>query len=54
MLLFNTGYGLCWFAGSALMGRLYAQSLPALIGVSVALQFVAAIMLVLVHQRRAV
>src|SRR6266545_1411590 len=51
--LFNTGYGLCWFAGSALMGLLYDRSLPALIGVSVALQLVAVIMLVLVRQPRA-
>jgi MFS family permease len=52
--LFNTGYGLCWFAGSALMGLLYDQSLPALIGVSVALQLVAVITLVLVSRRRAI
>jgi predicted MFS family arabinose efflux permease len=51
--LFNTGYGLCWFAGSALMGLLYDRSLPALIGVSVALQLVAVVMLVLVSQPRA-
>jgi MFS family permease len=52
--LFNTGYGLCWFAGSALMGLLYDRSLSALIGVSVALQLVAVVMLVLIRQRRAV
>jgi len=52
--LFNTGYGLCWFAGSALMGLLYDQSLPALIAVSVALQLVAVSMLVLMSHRRTV
>ena len=51
--LFNTSYGLCWFAGSALMGLLYDQSVPALIAVSVALQLAAVIVLVLVKQRRA-
>lgn len=39
--LFNTGYGLAWFAGSALMGLLYAN-LPALIAFSVASQLLAA------------
>lgn len=38
--LFNTGYGLAWFAGSALMGLLYAN-LPALIAFSVASQLLA-------------
>ena len=35
---FNAGYGLAWFAGSALLGLLYDASLPALIGFSVAAQ----------------
>ncbi|MBI4011635.1 MAG: MFS transporter [Candidatus Rokubacteria bacterium] len=38
---FNTGYGVAWFLGSALMGILYDVSLPALIGFSVAMQLVA-------------
>lgn len=38
--IFNTGYGLAWFLGSALMGVLYDYSLPALIAVSVVLSFV--------------
>jgi MFS family permease len=33
--IFNAGYGICWFLGSALMGVLYDFSLPALIGFSV-------------------
>lgn len=36
---FNLGYGLFWFLGSALMGFLYDVSLPALIGFSVAVQW---------------
>ena len=36
--IFNAGYGLAWFLGSALMGVLYDLSLPALIGFSVAVQ----------------
>jgi len=35
---FNAGYGLAWFAGSALLGVLYDVSLPALIAFSVAAQ----------------
>ncbi|MCX7851151.1 MAG: MFS transporter [Caldilineales bacterium] len=36
--IFNTGYGLFWFLGSALMGVLYDVSLPGLIAFSVAAQ----------------
>jgi len=36
--IFNAGYGLAWFLGSALMGLLYDLSLPALLGFSVAVQ----------------
>jgi len=36
--LFHTGFGLCWFLGSALMGVLYDYSLTALIFFSVAIQ----------------
>ena len=39
--VFNTGYGLLWFAGSALMGVLYDVSLPALIVFSVIVQLLA-------------
>ncbi len=38
--LFNSGYGLAWFVGSALMGLLYAN-LPALIAFSVVSQLLA-------------
>lgn len=36
--IFNTGFGLFWFGGSALMGFLYDVSLPALIIFSVVIQ----------------
>ncbi|WP_239033361.1 MFS transporter [Leptothermofonsia sichuanensis] len=39
--IFNTGYGLAWFAGSALMGVLYDFSLPALVVFSVLIQLAA-------------
>lgn len=39
--VFNTGYGLAWFAGSAVMGILYDISIPALIAFSVLIQLAA-------------
>ncbi len=39
--VFNTGYGIAWFIGSALMGILYDISIPALIGFSVLIQLAA-------------
>lgn len=50
--VFNTGYGLAWFAGSALMGWLYDVSIPSLVGLSIALQLAA--VPVLLGLRRAV
>jgi MFS family permease len=38
--LFDTGFGIAWFAGSALMGLLYSKSIFALILFSVVLQLV--------------
>ncbi len=35
---FNTGFGVAWFAGSALMGFLYDASVPALVGFALAAQ----------------
>jgi MFS family permease len=49
--IFNTGFGLFWFAGSALMGVLYDLSLPALIAFSVAAQLAAAAWLMWVNRR---
>lgn len=40
--LFNSAYGIAWFAGSALLGVLYDVSLPALIAVSGGAQVLAA------------
>jgi MFS family permease len=49
--VFNTGYGLLWFAGSALMGVLYDVSLPALIVFSVVAQLLAVPLLFQVSRR---
>jgi len=38
--VFNTGYGIFWFAGSALMGYLYDSSIPSLVAFSIAAQVV--------------
>jgi MFS family permease len=39
--VFDTGFGIAWFLGSALMGFLYDKSIPALITFSVVLQLTA-------------
>jgi len=49
--IFNTGYGLAWFAGSALMGILYDFSLPALVLFSVLIQFASIPVLFVVARR---
>lgn len=51
--VFNTGYGLAWFAGSALMGVLYDVSLPALIIFSVIIQLAAVPVLYRLAKERA-
>jgi len=38
---FDTGFGIAWFAGSAIMGLLYERSIPALVVFSVVLQLAA-------------
>ena len=50
--VFNSGYGLLWFAGSALMGVLYDVSLPALIAFSIVAQLIAVPVLFLVSRER--
>lgn len=40
--IFNAGFGLSWFLGSAALGLVYEVSLPALVGLSMAFQIVAA------------
>ncbi len=39
--VFDTGFGVAWFAGSAAMGILYDYSIPALVALSVVLQLAA-------------
>ncbi|MBF6590941.1 MAG: MFS transporter [Ktedonobacterales bacterium] len=39
--LFDTGFGICWFVGSVLLGILYQASIPALVIFSVAAQLAA-------------
>jgi MFS family permease len=48
--IFNTGYGICWFLGSALMGVLYDFSLVLLIIFSVVVQFASIPLLLLVKK----
>lgn len=38
---FDTGFGVAWFVGSAIMGLLYDRSIPAVVAFSVALQILA-------------
>ena len=39
--VFDTGFGIAWFAGSAIMGLLYDKSIPLLVSFSVVLQLLA-------------
>ena len=48
--IFNTGYGICWFLGSALMGILYDFSLMTLIAFSVVTQLASVPLLLLVKR----
>ena len=50
--IFNTGYGLAWFLGSALMGILYDLSVPALIAFSVGVQLLSLPLLLMVAKRQ--
>ncbi len=49
--LFDTGFGIAWFLGSAAMGIIYAKSIPALIIFSVVLQVAALPVFVLAARR---
>ena len=51
--LFDTCFGVAWFAGSAIMGMLYDTSIPALIGFSVLLQLLALPVFVIAKRREA-
>ena len=49
--LFTAGYGVAWFLGSAAIGLLYATSVPAVIALSVALEFAAVPIFLVVRQQ---
>jgi predicted MFS family arabinose efflux permease len=51
--VFDTGFGIAWFAGSAIMGLLYDRSIPALVIFSVSLQLLALPVLVMAHKKEA-
>ncbi|HBC93353.1 MAG TPA: MFS transporter, partial [Pelotomaculum sp.] len=48
--VFNTGYGLLWSAGSALMGILYNVSVPSLVAFSMLTQVASIILLFIVYR----
>ncbi len=50
--LFDTGYGIAWFLGSALMGLLYDKSILAVALFSVVLQLAALPVLFIANQKR--
>jgi MFS family permease len=50
--LFDTGYGIAWFLGSAVMGLLYDKSVPALVLFSVILQLAAIPVLFVANKKR--
>jgi predicted MFS family arabinose efflux permease len=49
--VFDTGFGIAWFAGSAIMGLLYSKSIPALIAFSVIFQLLALPVLALANRQ---
>jgi MFS family permease len=49
--LFNAGYGICWFAGSVVMGLLYGVSIPFLIAFSMIAQFASLPLLISVKHK---
>jgi len=50
--IFTAGYGVFWFLGSVIIGRLYDVSIPALITFSVAAQLAAIPIFLDVRKRR--
>ena len=50
--LFDTGFGVAWFAGSAMMGLLYEKSIPALVIFSVSVQLLALPVLAFANKER--
>ena len=51
--IFDTGFGIAWFVGSAIMGLLYEKSIPAVVVFSVALQLLALPVLALARKHAA-
>lgn len=51
--VFNTGFGILWFAGSALIGILYGISIPAVVAFSAGAQLLAVPLFVIVSRRGA-
>ena len=49
--IFDAGFGIAWFAGSAIMGILYMKSIPTLVTFSVALQLLALPVLFVAEKR---
>ncbi len=49
--IFNTGYGLAWFSGSALMGILYDRSVNTLVLFSIVIQLLAIPILLMVQRQ---
>jgi predicted MFS family arabinose efflux permease len=50
--IFDTGFGIAWFAGSAVMGVLYDKSIPALVVFSVVLQLLALPVMALANRQK--
>jgi MFS-type transporter involved in bile tolerance (Atg22 family) len=50
--IFNTGYGIFWFLGSALMGILYDSSIHALVAFSIISQLASVPLFLLVRKER--
>jgi len=50
--LFDTGYGIAWFVGSAIMGLLYDKSIPAVALFSALLQLAAIPVLIIANKNR--
>lgn len=49
--MFDTGFGIAWFAGSAIMGLLYERSIPTLVIFSVTTQILALPLLAIAKRR---
>ncbi|HXX27028.1 MAG TPA: MFS transporter, partial [Terriglobales bacterium] len=51
--IFDSGFGIAWFLGSAVMGLLYAKSIPALVFFSVSMEVLALPVLALGKRKEA-